>query len=303
MTRSIVATPQASLVVPPADIAAHWEIAVGEPLEPIPANTNVLVRAGPYLVRAERSSAESVRWEHELLTFLAEEVPEVVAPIGAPDGSTFIARDERVVSVFPYVDGAQIVRSDDHVRAQLPEVLGRIHRRASAWAVTTQRPERPAYRELDWHSNLWWDWSLVEATPVLERAFAETRDWVASAPKLTTSAIHGDFHPGNVLARDGDVAAVVDWSFARLDWTAIDLAYVVGVLAVNEDGSLDAGVVERAIETYTDAGGTAETDVLAPLLRLFFLDVALFALTRRARGESWNPGLVAMMECGLEKLG
>ena len=227
----------------------------------------------------------------------------MLAPIRAPDGSTFIARNEHVVSIFPYVDGAQIDRADETVRARLPEVLGRMHKRASAWPVAEQRPEQPSFRELDWYSNLWWDWSLLDPTPVLERAFAETRDWVANAPRLARSAVHGDFHPGNVLARDGDVVAIIDWSFARLDWTAVDLAGMVGVLALEKDGSLSAAVVEHALGTYAEAGGPGEPDVLVPLLRLFFLDVALFALTRRARGQSWNPDLVAMMERALEKLG
>jgi Ser/Thr protein kinase RdoA (MazF antagonist) len=245
---------------------------------------------------------ESVRWEHELLAFLAGEVPEVCAPIRAPDGSTFIAREGQVVSVFPYVEGEHIERSDERIRAQLPEVLARMHKRALAWHVTEQRPERPSYSQIDWHSNLWWDWSLIDKTPVLERAFAESREWVISAPQLTTCAVHGDFHPGNILARHAKVVTIVDWSFARLDWAALDLAFLVGVLGVNEDGSIDAAVVERAIGTYADADGPGEPEVLLPLLRLFFLDVALFALTRRARGQSWNADLVAMMERGLEKL-
>ena len=46
-----------------------------------------------------------------------------------------------------------------------------------------------------------------------------------------------------------------------------------------------------------------EHDALVPLLRLFLLAVALFSLTRRARGESWNPQIVALVERGLAKLG
>src|SRR2546428_13641902 len=85
MTRSVVVTLQPSLVVSPADIAAHWGLRLAEPFEPIPAATNVVRRAGPYVVRSERRSIKSVLWEHDLLAFLAAGVPEVVAPIRAPD--------------------------------------------------------------------------------------------------------------------------------------------------------------------------------------------------------------------------
>jgi Ser/Thr protein kinase RdoA (MazF antagonist) len=298
-----VANPQASLVVPPADIAAHWRIPLEEPFEAIRAATNLVRRVGAYVVRAEHRSVASVRWEHELVAFLAEEVPEVVAPIPASDGSTFLERDGQVVSLFPYVEGEHIERTDESVRSELPNVLGRIHARASAWSERKQRPGQPSFRTLDWESNLWWDRSLVDRTPLLDDAFDRTVAWVANAPDLRICAIHGDFNPGNVLAREGKVVAVIDWSFSRLDWAAADLACMTGLLAVQADGSLDERIVDEAVTPYADAGGPGEPDVLVPLLRLFFLDVALFALTRKARGESWNPGIVALMERALEHLG
>jgi Ser/Thr protein kinase RdoA (MazF antagonist) len=303
MTRSTVATSQASLVVPPADIAAHWGIELAEPLEPIPARTNVVVRAGAYVIRSERHTPESVRWEHELLEFLACEVPEVVAPIRAADGNTFLVQKGYVVSVFPYIEGEHVKRLDGGVRTRLPDVLARVHRRALAWPQKEQRPAQPSFRELDWDTNFWWDVSLVELSPLLEEAVERSREWVSNAPVLTECAIHGDVHPGNVLAAGGRITGLLDWSFARLDWAAIDLAYAVGVLTLQGDGSIDPAAVDEVITTYANAGGPGEPDVLVPLLRIFFVDFALFSLTRRARGENSNPEIGPMMERGLAKLG
>ena len=70
--------------------------------------TGALVRAGDFAVRAERVNPESVRWEHELVRFLAEEIDEVVAPLPALDGSTFYLGGSRRVSVFPFVEGDQL---------------------------------------------------------------------------------------------------------------------------------------------------------------------------------------------------
>jgi Ser/Thr protein kinase RdoA (MazF antagonist) len=303
MTRSVVATLQPSLVVTPADIAAHWELRLHAPFEPIPAATNVVARSGPYVVRSERRPVRSVRWEHDLLRFLAADVPEVVAPIRARDGTTFLTRGRSVISVFPFVEGRHMKRKGSRVRAQLPRLLGRVHKRASEWPVRHQRPGQPSFRELDWQTNLWWDWDLIQPTPVLARTFDRTREWVADSPRLTRCAIHGDFHPGNVLALNGRPVAVLDWSFARLDWPAFDLACVVGLLALERDGSIDPEVADRALAAYSDTGGPGEHSALVPLLRLFFLAVSLFSLTRRARGQSWNPQIVALMERGLGKLG
>ncbi len=101
--------------------------------------TGALVRAGDFAVRAERVNPESVRWEHELVRFLAEEIDEVVAPLPALDGSTFYLDGSRVVSVFPFVEGDQLRSRESVFRQELPTLLARLHRRAQAWTVPDQR--------------------------------------------------------------------------------------------------------------------------------------------------------------------
>lgn len=50
---------------------------------------------------------------------------------------------------------------------------------------------------------------------------AEYRDWLAGPGRPV--ALHGDFWHGNLVARDGGLAAVVDWEDARLGDPAADL--------------------------------------------------------------------------------
>src|SRR2546423_7781735 len=202
MTLSVVATPGPSLVVSPADIAAHWQIELREPLEPLATIRNLVVRSGAYVIRDSDATVESVRWEHELLGFLHPQVPEVVAPLTAPDGSTYLVADGRVVSVLPFVDGAQAKRSDTRVRHDLPRLLARLHRAALDWPGARPRPGRPSWRELDWVVNDTWDWNVIERTPIVERAYAVSREWVSNPPELTESAVHGDFHPDNLIASE-----------------------------------------------------------------------------------------------------
>jgi Ser/Thr protein kinase RdoA (MazF antagonist) len=153
------------------EISDYWGIELAEPFEVIPALTNAVVRCGAYVIRSERRPIESVAWEHDLLSFLSAGVPEVVAPIHAKDGGTFLAQRGDVVSVFPYVHAEHMKRNDEEVHVQLPLNLGRIHRRATAWPKTRQRPGQPSFRELDFEKNLWWDRSIIPRTPVLEDAF------------------------------------------------------------------------------------------------------------------------------------
>jgi Ser/Thr protein kinase RdoA (MazF antagonist) len=302
MTLSVVAIPEPSLVIAPADIAAHWELELSQPLEPLATERNLVVRSGSYVLREARSPLESVLWEHELLLFLAPRIAEVVAPLRARDGTTFLVSADRVVSVFPYVDAAPASRGDERVRAELPRLLARLYLAMREWPGMRSRPGgRPSWRDLDWVRNETWDWNAVEPTPVLERAYAAAREWLESPPPLTESAVHGDFHPENLLASDRGIEAVLDWEFARVDWPAADLAAAVTVLALGRDGTFDDRIAANVVAAYVDAGGEDESYALEPLIRQFLLAVALHGHTRRAQGSSWHPGFQAMIETALER--
>jgi Ser/Thr protein kinase RdoA (MazF antagonist) len=294
-----VATPEPSLVIPPADIAAHWDVDLSAPLEPLATVRNLVVRSGAYVIREAETPVESVRWEHEFVAFLAPRLPEVVAPLRARDGGTFLVADGRVVSVLPYVDAEHAKRSDPRVRAEVPRLLARLHRAASEWPGTRPRPGRPSWRDLDWVVNDTWDWHVLERTPTVERAYAAAREWLADPPPLATSAVHGDFHPENLLASERGIEAVIDWEFARLDWPAADLAAAVTVLSLQKDGTIDRGIADETVAAYIEAGGRDESHALEPLMRQFLLAVDLHGRTRKATGESWSPEFQGMIDTAL----
>src|SRR5262249_19178591 len=264
ITLSVVAMSEPSLEPLPEGIAERYGIAMPAQGHRLRGGASgSLLRAGDFAVRVERVKLESVRWEHDFVRFLADEIEEVLSPLEAFDGSTFYVNDGRVVSVFPFVEGGEVRDREPEYRHELPVLLARLHRRALAWPVGEQRPDVLSVRDRDWESNDWWDWSIVEKTPSLVRPFEELRDWVASARDLCVCPIHGDFHAGNLLARDGRIVAVVDWQYARCDWPAFELASVAYDLAWDEtSNAVDAAMRDRAVETYVDAGGPGEPEVL-----------------------------------------
>jgi Ser/Thr protein kinase RdoA (MazF antagonist) len=262
----------------------------------------VVFQAGELIVRAERSDPESVGWEHALLRFLAAEIEQVVEPCVALDGSTFFDAGGCVVSVFPFLEGEELSSRETLFRRELPRLLARLHRRAQAWSVTDQRPGMPSVREREWDRNDWWDWSVVEKSAPLVRAFEELRDWVADAD-LRVCAIHGDFHTGNVLVRNARVAGIIDWQYARRDWPALELAGMVWDLCW--DGSstrLDPPLRDEVVREYADAGGPGEPEAVEPLMRLESLLSALIALTRAARGQSWDREFTELLVATLDEL-
>ncbi|TMK29111.1 MAG: hypothetical protein E6G64_07445 [Actinobacteria bacterium] len=297
ITLSVVAMLGPSLEPLPEGIAERYGIAiptVGERLAG--GSTGSLLRAGSVVVRAEHADPQNVRWEHELLFFLAEESEAVIAPLLQRDGSSFFLDGDRVVSVFPFVDGESLKLGDKSLRRTWPTLIGRLHRRAQAWPVQTPRPGVPGFRDRDWEHNDWWDWDAVEKAPALIRAYEELREWVAHAPPLTVWAIHGDLHPANVLTRDGRIAGIIDWHYARRDWPAFELACVAWDVSRRPNTIvLDDVVMERAVTDYIAAGGPGEPEHLRTLMRLRALAALLFSLTRAARGLSSNPAFINML--------
>lgn len=291
-----------SLVVDPADIAAHWNIELSTPFEPLATIRNLVFRSGHYVVREAHAAPGNVAWEHELLTFIAPDVPEVVPPLPARDGSTCLVRKGAVVWVQPFVEAEPAKRSDPAVIAAIPRLLARIHLACGDWPNVRPRPGRPALREQDWVVNETWDWKVLERTPLLEDAYAFALDWLASPPALIQSPIHADFHTDNLLASDGRIAAVLDWEFARLDWPAFDLAAAVAVVSLQPNGTIDRAIADRTVAAYVDAGGADESFALEPLMRIFLLAVALHGRTRKVQGASWHPEFQEMIETALASL-
>jgi Ser/Thr protein kinase RdoA (MazF antagonist) len=126
----------------------------------------------------------------------------VVAPLAALDGSTFYLDGGHVVSVFPFLEGEELRSREALFRQELPALLARLHRHAQEWPVTEQRPGVPSLRDRNWDKNDWWDWSLVERSASLVRAFDELRAWVADAddqmdpPPLHDDALEVDAQDG-----------------------------------------------------------------------------------------------------------
>jgi aminoglycoside phosphotransferase (APT) family kinase protein len=152
-------------------------------------------------------------------------VPKILATDGRPvlDGRSF-ALMSRVHGVS--WDTAADLSSHRHVAGEAVEFLRRLSRLApDATGLGGEAPSTPV-GELDRWAPL-----LDRSPDSLQedgRALAGTlRDSAPPAPS-TPTLVHGDYHYGNLLFRDGRVAAVVDWEIASLGSPLSDL----GCLAV-----------------------------------------------------------------------
>ncbi len=166
--------------------------------------------------------------------------------------------------VIAYIEGRPEYATDDlgAFTAEMAAHMARIHRAPVAGldsAGLGAKVEVPSE-------------GLGQAPAHLNRRLGEERIRAALAaawplpPPAAPALLHGDFWPGNLLWRDGRIAAVIDWEDARLGdplsdlaITRLDLACIFGAAAV------EAFTARYWVENPLDAAALPYWDLWAAL--------------------------------------
>lgn len=196
---------------------------------------------GRWLVKRRapvNAAPERVRFCHHLQRMLASALVPVTAPRPFSDGSTALVLGERVYEYFDFIDGDRYGRTAEHAHAA-GRALGRLLVEAAS-AV----PDGDAV-----HGTFHASGVMLGAARLAEQSIAlaepETdigevareakalRDLYRRAAELAMRSgfaamcvqpIHGDFHPGNLIFREGHVVAIVDFDAARIEPRAVEVA-------------------------------------------------------------------------------
>jgi Ser/Thr protein kinase RdoA (MazF antagonist) len=155
-----------------------------------------------------RGSAE-LAWVHQVVAFVAGDVPEAIAPVSSRSGDTFAAvadqqGRQRLVTVSGFRTGTNLDRDDRGAVEAAGGLLGRIHRRLAHW----RGPDRPAATAHLPSAPKWLTERLDD--PALDAARTEFID-----TRPVCGVIHGDYYRRNLLCHGADIRGVVDWHEAR----------------------------------------------------------------------------------------
>jgi len=205
-------------------------------------------------------SAESVRWEFQVLDCLAEWGWPVAPPLAEP-----IEVGGQVYALFPFLGGQRMRPSppDDHAYRRLGRLLAELHTDLARIEIMGQRPgwrsfvegAVPAEGGVARREELLSRLARIDAklahevahqSAYVEARLAELR--IAALPRMV---IHSDFSPWNLRFRAGRLSAIYDFDLAHLDVAAADVAFarrgyhdavVAGYLEVAalSDAELDA---------------------------------------------------------------
>lgn len=202
----------------------------------------IRTRDAEYLLKRrapERNDPYRVAFAHELMLHLADTHYPVPRLIGTRDENNSILQMlGHTYELFDFVHGDRYSGTPEETRAA-GAALGRLHVTLRDYSSEHPAPTGSfhdaagvakklrripsAIRQVDPGVE---EAAVLEVCEYLYRAYrdAAKRTTDAGYADAPTGIIHGDWHPGNLIFRNGAIAAVLDFDSARFEPVASDLA-------------------------------------------------------------------------------
>jgi len=203
-------------------------------------NIQIATSSGRYAFRYyEKRPEEHVRFEIDLLHFLARRSYPSPAPIPWRDGSYLGTYDGKPYALFTLMPGGHSDTNDNY--RQVAEVLARLHKLTSGY--------KPAYAGARTPYGAAYAWSCAQANAnnvappsrAQERLrwFRDELDTLQLPDGLPTGVCHCDPNPSNFLYQDGRLSAVLDFDQASHTWLLYDVAQMIYWWTWPAKGDLD----------------------------------------------------------------
>lgn len=197
-------------------------------------NSNFHFRSthGEYFVRVyEEQGVDGVRYEWRLLDHLGRGgIPVPVRPGQVSPGAVSVVG--KPVAVFELVAGEMCCQGSVSVdiMRRIGSLLGRVHTATDSFSV--RKASRFGFSGVRLRLDRVERSGDESLRPLVNRLRATNRTLEAEAGAWSTAGadfgvIHGDLFRDNVLWRDGDVAALLDWESAADGFRLFDLAVVL----------------------------------------------------------------------------
>lgn len=155
--------------------------------------------------RPERWRPEQIREEHQWTLELAKAKVPVIAPLEQA-GETLFSYQNYVFALYPRCPGSPVSLDDDDHLYALGQAIGQLHARESELFIqrATLNPSHDggASRDFLLGSALLPKFLSADYRDLTDRLLA-TIDTIFANADFRVRPLHGDFHPGNVLWKDG----------------------------------------------------------------------------------------------------
>ena len=214
---------------------------------------------------------------------IAPAMEEVVAPLVAGDGEMAFLWDNRPVTVWPFIPGVVLDRSDPEQVRQAARLLAELHQLRPGLEAADEDAIPGADNAV----------SAAELFPdhELDEWLSRWHGRVASADRLGWR--HGDFFERNIMCRDGAVVGLVDWDDISFGPTDVELAWATWEFGKSARG--DRLVPQSAalfLDEYRQAGGpmTPLGDLIPLIRERLRRDIAFFRGIAASHGFAIDVG-------------
>jgi homoserine kinase type II len=196
---------------------------------------------GRYLLKRRASGSddiERVNFSHKIQKKLSDHGFPVAGLVETVDGNTLVEIDGRIYELFHFINGHRFDKSKPEA-AESGRVLAHCH------DLLREFSEEESVTKTSFHQIENTNQVLSEILEVISKhedvskldGMDETIEYITSqfesAKKTTesvgfdslpTSVVHGDWHPGNMLYRDGEIVAVIDFDSLRVAQRITDIS-------------------------------------------------------------------------------
>ncbi len=265
-------------------VLSHYDLGAIESLRVFPRGSRrspkirVKSHRGEYLLKRRASGQDDpyrVAFAHDLQLLLAQRGYPVPGIIGTRDNNSMLQLNGRIYELFNYVHGTRFDRTASQAH-QVGWQLARLHTNLANHRSKYELPSNSfhAATEIDAKMGLLAP-AIMSAEPQIDRAaLLSTTDYLRRAyldaahrvedagfRAWPRDILHGDWHPGNLLFRDGRVVGVLDFDSARIEPRVVDIANAALQFSMLMDApdqpetwpdGLDANMIRILLKGYDD---------------------------------------------------
>ncbi|HHW73408.1 MAG TPA: phosphotransferase [Firmicutes bacterium] len=232
-----------------------------------------------------RATRSRVWEEYELLNWLTDKGHPISPLIFTKDGAPWAEYQLGIYVLYRYVEGTPGDKLGGYTQSFIDEAaqtLARLHLALAEYEASDAFPVFDVFQETASYA-----WPSVQAHAAVKfghglHALEETLggELVNPYEALPRQLIHRDFHPGNLVFRDGKVVGILDFDRVRLGVRLFDLGYLA--TAILSEGFDDPkkrqewpDVLKRLVAAYDSVAPLTKTEGFA-LIYIIYLIQLLF---------------------------
>ncbi len=196
---------------------------------------------GKYLLKRRALGHDvknQVEFAHEVQKKLSEHRFPVAGLVETIDGCTYVEHESRIYELFRFISGKRFDKSNP-AAAESGRILAHFHDILRDFSFDSPKKNTCFHQDVSFYKVINDTFKVLQAHEKLEHLnglqdtilYLREQYEIANSTvnnigfsSLPTNIVHGDWHPGNTLYKDGEIIAVIDFDSLRMNPRITDIA-------------------------------------------------------------------------------